>query len=177
MKRSDCGGKGSGMNSGPVGRRVPGPVGGLIYIRVSLRFIMASHGRSVSHCTIAGGGKEPPPKTGGGSGRPSTDQSQKPINDTILKASADRSSPLDIHQRRPLLEQIAQPGRSGEDAAVPSYWMDLFTPETWDEIGQINYEVTGFRANRRAHAERAAVGDFFSATSPANPGSWPFWNS
>src|SRR4051812_47750261 len=43
----------------------------------------------------------------------------------------------------------------------PQYWLDLFTPETWEEIGRVNYGVTGFRASRKAHSRRVSPGDFF----------------
>ena len=130
MKRSDCSGLRSGMNSGPLGVECQAPVGGLIYIRVSLRFIMASHGRSVSHCTIAGGGKRAAAQNGRrlwqALDRPKSEANERHDLDSF----GGQVVALGIHQRRPLLEPIAQPGRPGEDAAVPSYWMDLFTPET-----------------------------------------------
>jgi len=44
---------------------------------------------------------------------------------------------------------------------MPTYWLNLFTPETWNEIGGIDYSVTGFRENRRARAEQVEVGDLF----------------
>jgi hypothetical protein len=44
---------------------------------------------------------------------------------------------------------------------VPTYWLDLFTPETWREIAKVNYEVSGYRANRKTHAEKVEPGDLF----------------
>jgi hypothetical protein len=43
----------------------------------------------------------------------------------------------------------------------PVYWLDLFTPETWEEISSIDYEASGYRANRKAHARKVRPGDFF----------------
>ncbi|HLK13600.1 MAG TPA: EVE domain-containing protein [Fimbriimonadaceae bacterium] len=42
-----------------------------------------------------------------------------------------------------------------------AYWLDLFTPETWAEIGKIDYAVSGYRANREAHAKKVRPGDLF----------------
>jgi hypothetical protein len=44
---------------------------------------------------------------------------------------------------------------------VATYWLDLFTPETWSEINSIDYSVSGYRKNRRPHAKKVAVGDIF----------------
>ena len=44
---------------------------------------------------------------------------------------------------------------------MAGYYIDLFTPETWQEIAQVNYEITGFRANRRKRAESIDPGDLF----------------
>jgi hypothetical protein len=45
--------------------------------------------------------------------------------------------------------------------AQPIYWLDLFTPETWEELAGIDYATSGFRANRKAHAAKVRPGDFF----------------
>jgi hypothetical protein len=41
------------------------------------------------------------------------------------------------------------------------YWLDLFSPETWNEIEQIGYETTGFNPSRKIHAEKVPVGAWF----------------
>lgn len=34
--------------------------------------------------------------------------------------------------------------------AEESYWLSLFTPETWHEVGGVDHSVSGSRANRKA---------------------------
>jgi hypothetical protein len=72
-----------------------------------------------------------------------------------------------------------------------TYWLDLFTPETWREIAKIDFTVTGFRANRRKHAEKVQAGDLFlcyltgksrfvgvlEALSPSFWDETPIWKS
>jgi len=42
-----------------------------------------------------------------------------------------------------------------------TYWLDLFTPETWDEAAKIGYTVTGFRRLRWKGLSRINEGDVF----------------
>jgi hypothetical protein len=42
-----------------------------------------------------------------------------------------------------------------------TYWLDLFTPETWREVAAVNYEVSGFREYRKAHARKVRPDDLF----------------
>jgi len=42
-----------------------------------------------------------------------------------------------------------------------TYWLDLFTPETWREIAAVNYETSGFREYRKAHAAKVRPDDLF----------------
>jgi hypothetical protein len=44
---------------------------------------------------------------------------------------------------------------------VPAYYIDLFSPDTWREIGETEYSVSGFRANRRRGADRIEPGTLF----------------
>ncbi len=45
--------------------------------------------------------------------------------------------------------------------AEQSYYIDLFTPETWAEAGAHGYHVTGFSERRRNYASRIKPGDLF----------------
>ncbi len=44
---------------------------------------------------------------------------------------------------------------------MTSYYIDLFSPETWREIAEVDYRVSGFRANRRRGAEQIEPGSLF----------------
>lgn len=41
------------------------------------------------------------------------------------------------------------------------YWLDLFTPETWEEAKQRNFLVTGFRLSRWSIVSKIEPGDLF----------------
>jgi len=41
------------------------------------------------------------------------------------------------------------------------YWLDLFTPETWEEARQRGFRVTGFRLKRWPTVSKIKPGDFF----------------
>src|SRR4030042_2489547 len=41
------------------------------------------------------------------------------------------------------------------------YWLDLFTPETWEEARQNGFRVTGFRPRRAGVCSKIQPGDFF----------------
>jgi hypothetical protein len=43
----------------------------------------------------------------------------------------------------------------------PRFFIDLFTPETWQEAAARDYSITGFSGRRHAYAERVQVGDIF----------------
>src|SRR3954452_4261130 len=43
----------------------------------------------------------------------------------------------------------------------PRYFIDLFTPETWEEAGARSYTVTGFSARRSNYAKQIKPGDVF----------------
>jgi len=40
------------------------------------------------------------------------------------------------------------------------YWLDLWTPETWEEARQRNFKVTGFRLSRWTAVSKVKPGDF-----------------
>lgn len=42
-----------------------------------------------------------------------------------------------------------------------NYWLDLWTPETWEEASKIGYTVTGFREHRLKGMSRINPGDIF----------------
>jgi len=42
-----------------------------------------------------------------------------------------------------------------------NYWLDLFTPGTWEEAKQRNFKVTGFRLQRWPVVSKIKPGDFF----------------
>jgi len=44
---------------------------------------------------------------------------------------------------------------------MASYWLDLFTPETWEEARQRGFRVTGFRLSRWGMVSKIKPGDFF----------------
>lgn len=44
---------------------------------------------------------------------------------------------------------------------MASFWLDLFTPETWEEAGNNRFEVTGFRWSRWPIVSKIKAGDFF----------------
>jgi len=41
------------------------------------------------------------------------------------------------------------------------YWLDLFTPETWNEAAAVKFGVTGFRETRWPIVRRVEIGDYF----------------
>lgn len=43
----------------------------------------------------------------------------------------------------------------------PGYYIDLFTPETWQEAAAHGFTITGFSERRRNYASRVAPGDIF----------------
>jgi predicted RNA-binding protein len=43
-----------------------------------------------------------------------------------------------------------------------NYWLDLFTPETWEEASKIGYTITGFRRHRWKGLARIKQGDVFA---------------
>ena len=43
---------------------------------------------------------------------------------------------------------------------APTYWLDLFTLETWKEIGRHGSTVSGFAEGRRKTVERMRLGDY-----------------
>ena len=75
--------------------------------------------------------------------------------------------------------------------AEPSFHIDLFTPETWQEAGACDYTITGFSERRLAYAMRVEEGDIFlcyltgksrfigalRATSTVFSDSEPIWTS
>ncbi|MEM3693419.1 MAG: hypothetical protein QXI39_05310 [Candidatus Bathyarchaeia archaeon] len=44
---------------------------------------------------------------------------------------------------------------------MPVYWLDLFTPETWEEARERNFKATGFRLSRWPIVSKIKPGDFF----------------
>jgi len=44
---------------------------------------------------------------------------------------------------------------------MANYWLDLFTPRTWEEARQRNFQVTGFRLQRWPVVSRIKPGDLF----------------
>src|SRR5262249_13854439 len=42
-----------------------------------------------------------------------------------------------------------------------NYWLDLFSPETWQEAAKIGYTVTGFRRHRWKGLAKIKQGDIF----------------
>ena len=44
---------------------------------------------------------------------------------------------------------------------MPTAWLNLFTPETWEEARQSNFSVTGFRSTRWNIVSKIAPGDLF----------------
>jgi hypothetical protein len=40
-----------------------------------------------------------------------------------------------------------------------NYWLDLFSPETWEEVSKIGYTITGFRRSRWNSLSRVRKGD------------------
>lgn len=44
---------------------------------------------------------------------------------------------------------------------MPRYWIDLFTPETWEEFRSAGSKISGFRENRFAVATKVKPGDLF----------------
>ena len=41
-----------------------------------------------------------------------------------------------------------------------SYWLDLFSPSTWEEFVESSMDVSGFRENRWATVQRMKPGDY-----------------
>lgn len=41
------------------------------------------------------------------------------------------------------------------------YWLDLFSPETWEEAREQDFRVTGFRLSRWSIVSKIKPGDFF----------------
>jgi len=72
-----------------------------------------------------------------------------------------------------------------------NYWLDIFSPETWDEAAKIGYTVTGFRRGRWKGLARIRQGDIFvcymtglsrfcgllEAASPPFLDETPIWKS
>lgn len=44
---------------------------------------------------------------------------------------------------------------------MADYWLDLFTPQTWEEAKKRNFKVTGFRKSRWPIVQKIKPGDFF----------------
>jgi predicted RNA-binding protein len=44
---------------------------------------------------------------------------------------------------------------------MTNYWLDLFTPETWEEAREHGFRTTGFRLRRKAVVSKIRPGDFF----------------
>ncbi|MHB8684969.1 MAG: hypothetical protein ACYC9X_11670 [Dehalococcoidia bacterium] len=42
---------------------------------------------------------------------------------------------------------------------MTTYSLDIFTPETWNELGPCGFKASGFRATQAAFARKSARGD------------------
>ena len=59
------------------------------------------------------------------------------------------------HQSKSVLTSYNKP------VSIADYWLDLFTPETWEEARERGFKITGFRLSRWSTVSKIKPGDLF----------------